>query len=178
MVLVDNTAALGLATEAPGSGKTRHLKVRARYLRQETAAGRLQLRHVPGEDQAADMGTKPLAAPRLETLKRLWKMTRCREFLQNLTLSQQVAVKVVQGPGVNVAKMLILVVILSLIAGVTSEEHGKDKAPVKAPLAVDGGFELYFLMGMGGFSPTSSLGSTQMDAQQVPGPKSWCSSAG
>ena len=150
VVLVDNTAALGLASEAPGSWKTRHLKVRARYLRQET--GRLQLRHVPGEDQAADMGTKPLAAPRLETLKRLWKTTRCSEFLQNLTSSQQVAVKVVQGPGINVAKMLILVVILSLIAGVTSEEHGKDKAPVKAPLAVDGGFELYFLMGIGGLA--------------------------
>ncbi|CAE7240501.1 unnamed protein product [Symbiodinium sp. CCMP2592] len=81
MVLrVDNTAACGLATTAPGSWKTRHLKVKARHLRMETNEGRIQVIHTPGEVQVADMGTKPVPAPRLQDLRRLWGMCSAEDF--------------------------------------------------------------------------------------------------
>ena len=54
---VDNTAAIALCNVASGSWKTRHLKVRARYVRQEVAAGRIAVDHVPGDVQLADLGT-------------------------------------------------------------------------------------------------------------------------
>ena len=57
---IDNTAAQGLASEAPGSWKTRHLRLRARFLRQEVAAQRLLISHIPGNFQKADLGTKKL----------------------------------------------------------------------------------------------------------------------
>ena len=53
---VDNTAALGLASTSPGSWRTRHLRVRARFIRQETAEGRLELSHTPGEARRQTWG--------------------------------------------------------------------------------------------------------------------------
>ena len=71
---IDNTAAQGLASEAPGSWKTRHLRLRARFLRQEVAAQRLLISHIPGELQKADLGTKSFDVPKFRTLLSLWKI--------------------------------------------------------------------------------------------------------
>ena len=69
---IDNAAAQGLASEAPGSWKTRHLRVRARFLRQEAAAERLIVSHVPGSLQKADIGTKGFDLPKFRELVSLW----------------------------------------------------------------------------------------------------------
>ena len=75
MVLkIDNQAAQGLASEAPGSWKTRHLRIRARFLRQEVGAQRLHVMHVPGEMQKADLGTKAFDLPKFRSLMALWRM--------------------------------------------------------------------------------------------------------
>ncbi|CAE7242425.1 RE1 [Symbiodinium sp. CCMP2592] len=75
MVLkIDNQAAQGLASEAPGSWKTRHLRIRARFLRQEVSAQRLHVMHVPGELQKADLGTKAFDLPKFRSLMALWRM--------------------------------------------------------------------------------------------------------
>ncbi|OLQ12722.1 Copia protein [Symbiodinium microadriaticum] len=69
---IDNAAAQGLASQAPGSWKTRHLRVRARFLRQEVSAQRLVITHVPGSLQKADIGTKGFDLPKFKELMSLW----------------------------------------------------------------------------------------------------------
>ena len=68
---VDNTAAVSLLTENSGSWRTRDLRLRASHLRWRF--GRLDwlVEAVPGEEQWADIGTKPLPASRLEELRRM-----------------------------------------------------------------------------------------------------------
>ena len=65
---IDNAAAQGLASEAPGTWKTRHLRIRARFLRQEVAAQRLVISHVCGSMQKADLGTKGFDLPKFKSL--------------------------------------------------------------------------------------------------------------
>ncbi|CAE7908879.1 RE1 [Symbiodinium sp. KB8] len=71
---IDNAAAQGLATESPGSWKTRHLRLRARFLRQEVASQRLIISHVPGDQQKADLGTKSFDVPKFRSLLNLWRL--------------------------------------------------------------------------------------------------------
>ena len=67
---VDNTAAIALA-EGGGSQRTRHLRVRACYLRDQLEQNHLEVLHCPGEVQLADALTKALPAPRLIDLNRM-----------------------------------------------------------------------------------------------------------
>ena len=74
VIKIDNTAAVSLLTEPAGSWRTRHLRLRAAHLRWRL--GRLDwlVESIPGEDQVADVGTKVLSSPRLETLKKMMSM--------------------------------------------------------------------------------------------------------
>ena len=74
---IDNAAAQGLASESPGSWKTRHLRIRARFLRQEVAAQRLVISHVSGTLQKADLGTKGFDLPKFKMLLDLWQIVPC-----------------------------------------------------------------------------------------------------
>ena len=58
---VDNTAAIALA-EGGGSQRTRHLRVRACYLRDQLEQNHLEVLHCPGEVQLADALTKGVAS--------------------------------------------------------------------------------------------------------------------
>ena len=69
---VDNQAAVGLTTEAAGTWKTRHLRVRSFALREAVRLEELAIRHVPGVSQLGDLGTKCFHRPRLEQLRELW----------------------------------------------------------------------------------------------------------
>ena len=69
---VDNQAAVGLTTEAAGTWKTRHLRVRSFALREAVRLEELAIRHVPGVSQLGDLGTKFFHRPRLEQLRELW----------------------------------------------------------------------------------------------------------
>ena len=68
---VDNTAAVSLLTENSGSWRTRHLRLRASHLRWRFSRLDWLVEAVPGEEQWADIGTKPLPASRLEDLRRM-----------------------------------------------------------------------------------------------------------
>ena len=129
---VDNTAALGLASTSPGSWRTRHLRVRARFLRQETAEGRLELAHTPGESQAADLGTKPVPASRLQQLLQLWRMMPAAEFLHDCGAEQT---------RINDDAVIKLLFVLMACSTVTGAEARKPEA--KDPLQVDGSMEFY-----------------------------------
>ena len=56
----DNQAALAIASNDSDSPKTKHMAVRYHFLRQQAAAGVLQLCYVRSEDNTADIFTKPL----------------------------------------------------------------------------------------------------------------------
>ena len=74
---IDNAAPQGLASEAPASWKTRHLWIRARFVRQEVAAQRLVISHMCGSWQMADLGTKAFDLPKFKALLDLWQVIPC-----------------------------------------------------------------------------------------------------
>ena len=74
IIKVDNTAAINLLTEASGSWRTRHLRLKASHVRWRFGRMDWMVEAVPGQHQIADVGTKSLPAPRLEELKKMMKM--------------------------------------------------------------------------------------------------------
>ena len=73
-LLVDNTAAVTLA-EGGGSQRTRHLRVRAGFIKDMQGRDEIVVEHCPGDVQLADMLTKALPKPRHEMLGRLLGFT-------------------------------------------------------------------------------------------------------
>lgn len=75
-IRVDNMAAVNLLVESAGSWRTRHLRLRAAHLRWRL--GRLDwlVEQIPGAEQLADIGTKMMSSPKLESMKRMLNMGR------------------------------------------------------------------------------------------------------
>ncbi|CAE7228392.1 unnamed protein product [Symbiodinium sp. CCMP2456] len=142
---VDNTAACGLATTAPGSWKTRHLKVKARFIRMETAEGRIKVEHAPGDVQVADMGTKPVPASRLEELRRLWGMCSAEDFEDD---DRKVILKSLAGP--DYYDLMRMLVWLMMVAG-TPKASGAELYS-KKPIEYDGSVEFYAIIAMAGIA--------------------------
>ena len=140
---VDNQAAVGLATTAPGSWKTRHLKTRCRVIRQEYESGRLDLAFTPGEAQAADMGTKPLPFPRLRELRKQWGMQTVEEFLEEGG-GQRDERAIGSNPSVSM-NMVRLMVMMAMIQKTQSAETYH-----KPPIPHDGSVEFYALLMLAG----------------------------
>ena len=69
---VDNKAAVSISSEGMGSWRTRHLKIRYQWLRERFADGSVGITFVPGAQQRADIGTKPLPGDRLRELMIQW----------------------------------------------------------------------------------------------------------
>ncbi|CAE7263495.1 GIP [Symbiodinium natans] len=68
---VDSQSALAIAI-GQGSWRTRQLKVRANYLREQYEAGEIIPVYCPGVEQAADLLTKALPAARILELAAIW----------------------------------------------------------------------------------------------------------
>ena len=132
---IDNAAAQGLASEAPGSWKTRHLRVRARFLRQETAAGRLIISHVPGQLQKADIGTKGFDLPKFKELIGLWGIVPFSTGVAN------VALKTLRATGTG-GVFLFVILCLLLVRGAEGSEEMKEDLPL------DGSIEFYMMIGL------------------------------
>ena len=64
----DNAAAISLVNNEGGAWRTRHLKMRAQAARERRETGAWLFAHVAGRHNAADIGTKVLAAPRFREL--------------------------------------------------------------------------------------------------------------
>ena len=71
---VDNQAAVTLLTSSSGSWRTRHLKLRSSWIKERIRLNEVSVRHVPGTEQKADLGTKPFTRTRLKELVALWNM--------------------------------------------------------------------------------------------------------
>ncbi|OLP98027.1 Retrovirus-related Pol polyprotein from transposon TNT 1-94 [Symbiodinium microadriaticum] len=82
---IDNSAAISLMTTAAGSWRTRHLRLRANWVREKINLRDIYVKHEPGETQRADIGTKPFTKDRLAQLKELWDI-RCRKNLKGVEI--------------------------------------------------------------------------------------------
>eukprot|EP00439_Symbiodinium_sp_Y106_P022158 s6090_g2.t1 len=69
---VDNASAVSMLGGGPGSWRTRHLKVRSAKIRDQVESGDLQVEHVTGDLQIADLATKMHPKMRLWELLTLW----------------------------------------------------------------------------------------------------------
>ena len=128
VLAIDNTSAAAMCSGGHGSHRTRHLKIRAAYIRESVSNGWLRVRHTPGELQLADLATK------LQPKLRLWKL---------LTLWGFVGERLTEMLNAFKAKLLSVIVVLSsLLVPVTGSSTGAKKEP----LATTGWEELAFLM--------------------------------
>ena len=133
---IDNMAAKGLASESPGSWKTRHLRIRARFLRQEVAANRLVIEHCPGQRQKADIGTKAFDAPKFRELLDLWKIVAWTS-LEPTTR----AIRTLHGGGPQRALLFILVCMV-MMKGALGREDSEENHGVQ----LDGSLEFYAML--------------------------------
>ena len=132
---IDNMAAKGLASESPGSWKTRHLRIRARFLRQETNANRLVIEHCPGQLQKADIGTKAFDAPKFRELLSLWNIVSWTSLE-----GSKMMLKTLHGwsrPKVLVFIMVCMMVIKGAAGREADEPH---------ELQLDGSLEFYLML--------------------------------
>ena len=60
--------------EAGEPRRTRHLRLRARFIHEQLELGVLKVKHMPGENLVADLFTKPLAPARMQKLLALMNM--------------------------------------------------------------------------------------------------------
>ena len=65
----DSSSALTIIIGDTASWRTRHLRKRAKFLRWKALRGDVLMRHQPGIEMVADMGTKPLSAIKLKEHK-------------------------------------------------------------------------------------------------------------
>jgi hypothetical protein len=56
----DNQGAVELAKATKMHPRTKHINIKYHFFRQYAQDGTLQVQHIPGEDQLADIFTKPL----------------------------------------------------------------------------------------------------------------------
>ena len=64
----DSQAAIAICSTSSSNWRTRHLRLRASYIKEMLESGKYGLHHVKGEAMKADIGTKPLPSPRFQQL--------------------------------------------------------------------------------------------------------------
>lgn len=60
----DNQAAIALAQSSKGHSRVKHIDIRHHYIRERVEEGALEIRHIAGTENIADIMTKPLSFPR------------------------------------------------------------------------------------------------------------------
>ena len=128
---VDNMSATSMLQGGAGSWRTRHLKVRSGYLREQVAAGLLEVHHTEGVKQLADLATKMHPRARLLDLLAQWSF----EGLPPEDVCAQLA---------KVVAFHCIVVALERLPVASASQ----KDPIKEPLASAGVDELLLVSGL------------------------------
>ena len=128
VLAIDNSSAASMCAGGAGSQRTRHLKIRANYIREATQAGSLSVRHTPGEYQLADLATK------LQPKLRLWRLLTLWGFVGERLSAMVKALKV---------QLMSVVLILS---SMLVPADGASMHATKEPLAKTGWEELCLLL--------------------------------
>jgi hypothetical protein len=68
---IDNQSAIAVAKDPEHHGRMKHLDLRTYWLRQEVDHGKIKVVYLPTSDMPADLLTKPLAKPKVESLRKL-----------------------------------------------------------------------------------------------------------
>ena len=130
---VDNVAALILA-EGGGSQRTRHLRVRAHFLKEMIDNCQLSVAHCPGEVQIADLLTKALPAPRLEALNGLLGVippASLDSAIQSVTVASRAFRSVDPSEGQG---MILVMALLMLQLQPASSQSEEEQDPVDLDL--------------------------------------------
>lgn len=69
MLLCDNQSAVAIAHNPVFHSKTKHMEIDVFFVREKVLSKQLQVYHIPGLDQWADVLTKPLSLARFELLR-------------------------------------------------------------------------------------------------------------
>ena len=150
---VDNVAAITLA-EGGGSQRTRHLRVRASFLKEMIDKGALRVTHCPGEVQLADCLTKALPAPRLTLLNSMLGVgnhaEQCDSAVQAILATNRAfqAVDSAEGQGI----MLILALMMAQMTPVASQDDDEANTELGLDLWIIGSlmaFSLLFVWELG-----------------------------
>ena len=129
VLAIDNSSAVAMCQGGAGSQRTRHLKVRAQYIREAVASGVLKVRHTPGAVQLADLATK------MVTKERLWELLGLWGFIGGKVAKIISAVRL---------KMLVfLMTLISMVKPADSQEDDDETTSVK----LAGWDELLFISG-------------------------------
>ena len=90
----DSQAAIAICNTPSNNWRTRHLRIRASYVREALESGLYSLHHVHGISMKADIGTKALPAPRFHQLVKALGMSELAEPKQVKLLDVSVEEKV------------------------------------------------------------------------------------
>ena len=116
---IDNQSTIAIAKPTGStSWRTRHLRVRSAFIREQIQNEKVTVKYVKGQQQLADLLTKAFPRQRLEELVTLWGIGR-----------------LVEGPK---AMMLRAMIVCTMIQSARAPEF-------HTPLALDSSFELYAL---------------------------------
>ncbi|CAE7730700.1 GIP [Symbiodinium sp. CCMP2592] len=121
LLLVDNLAAIALV-EGSGSQRTRHLRVRSNFVKDQVERKELEVDHCPGEQQLADLLTKILAGPRHQFLACLIGLSVELPPMQIATLIRGAAPTVNPELRANRIKLVLLVLIMQMIEAEAVED--------------------------------------------------------
>ena len=132
LLRVDNSAATAMLLGGAGSWRTRHLKVRSGYLREQVARGFMQVEYTEGRFQLADLATKMHPRARLLDLLSQWGFEGMTPEDVCLKLARAVALRCI----------MVALERLPQAAGSEPEEE------TKAPLPSSGVDELLMVSGV------------------------------
>lgn len=76
-IFIDNISAVKLAVNEQASQRTKHIDVRSKWLTEHHAIGNINVNHVKGEDQVANIFTKPLGRKQFERERLMnWRLDK------------------------------------------------------------------------------------------------------
>ena len=132
----DSQAAIAICTTLSSNWRTRHLRLRAAYVKEMLESGRYSLYHIKGRSMKADIGTKPLPAPRFQQLVESLGMTEP-------ALEAGKRVRVFDGAlDERVRALLTCLVVASLLSPAEADDQEDDEHGAL------GGQNLQFLLGL------------------------------
>ena len=135
----DSQAAIAICSTQANNWRTRHLRIRASYVREALESGHYTLNHISGNSMIADIGTKPLPAPRFQQLVHAMGMVNMGETVDNKVARSVVCEETIKA-------ILVSLVVASLIQP-TAGHYETSTEPPRSLAQADWQFLLLVVVG-------------------------------